>query len=317
MDLRQLEYVVAVAEELNFTRAAARCQIAQSGLSYQVARLERELNQPLFVRTSRAVQLAPAGVALLPYARRALEQVARGKDRVAALAGIVQGTLRLGLIPLNAARIDLPSVLGAYHERFPSVDVIVSDNGSQSMTSLLLNGRLDAGFVGLFADQVPDGLTHRMLSVEPLVAVVGDEHPLAGRSRIELRELAGASGFIDCHGDSGVRTQVDLAFERAGVGRHVAFELASLVDVTRMATLGLGAAVVPASVVERVEGAVPSRVLTLADRDAVQPFALVYRDPAPTSPAARAFLELFADAESVDLVDYPDDRTTVGRSAVR
>lgn len=304
MDLRQLTYVVAVAEELNFTRAAARCQIVQSGLSYQIARLERELGQPLFLRTSRSVQLAPAGAALLPFARRALDQVAKGRDQVAALSGIVQGTLRLGLIPLNAGKLDLPALLGRYHERFPAVDVIVSDNGSQSMTALLLTGQLDAGFVGLFRDQVPNGLTHRLLAVEPLVAVVGDDHPLAARTSVHLKELAGASGFIDCHGDSGVRAQVDLAFARAGVGRHITFELGSLHDVARMAALGLGAAIVPTSVVDGVDDAGATHVLRLSDADALQPLALVFRDPPPTSPAARAFLELFRDSPPADFVPW-------------
>lgn len=297
MDLRQLEFVVAVAEELNFTRAATRCHIVQSGLSHQIARLERELGQPLFVRTSRNVRLAPAGAVLLPYARRMLAEVASARDHVAALSGVVQGTLRLGLIPLNAGRVDLPNLLGSYHRRFPAVDVIVSDSASQSMTSLVLTGQLDAGFIGLFDHQTPPGLTHRLLSVEPLMVVLGENHPLANRAQLGLKELAGSGGFIDCHGDSGVRFQVDAAFARAGVSRHVSFELGNLLDVARMASLGLGVAIVPASVLAGVtEVEERGRVIRLIDPEAVQPLALVYRDPAPTSAAARAFIELFRDA---------------------
>ena len=81
MDLRQLEYIVAVADELNFTRAARRCHIVQSGLSAQIAKLERELGTTVFERTSRAVRLSAAGEALLPHARLALAEVARHVPR--------------------------------------------------------------------------------------------------------------------------------------------------------------------------------------------------------------------------------------------
>lgn len=318
MDLRQLDYFIAVAEELNFTRAAARCHIVQSGLSHQIARLERELGQPLFLRTSRRVQLAPAGATLLPYARRVLDEVERGRAQVAALSGVVQGVLRLGVMPLNAAQVDLPHLLRTYHTRFPAVDVIVSDSGSLTMTSLLASGQLDAGFVGLFESQLPPGLSHRLLALDPLVAVVDEAHPCADRVSVDVRELAGSSTFIDCHHDSGVRTQVDAAFDRAGVTRHVAFELGNLGDVARMAALGLGVAIVPKSLATGLPD-LPghARILGLDDPAAVQPIALVFRDPEPASPAAQAFLELFRDTPPAVLGQTHEALPTAGRSARR
>lgn len=98
MDARQLEYVVAVAEELNFTRAAARCHVAQSALSHQIARLEREQGVTLFERTSRSVRLAPAGALLLPRARAVLAEIESARAELAELAGVVTGRLRIGMI---------------------------------------------------------------------------------------------------------------------------------------------------------------------------------------------------------------------------
>lgn len=297
MDLRQLEYVVALAEEFNFTRAAARCHIVQSGFSFQIAKLERELGVPLFERTSRAVRLAPAGEALLPHARRALAAVESARAEIATMSGEVKGMLQLGVIPVSHGSIDLPAVLQRYHRRYPDVDVVVSDVGSLAMVSMLEDGDLDAALLGLFPAQLPAGLTARLLRVEPLVVILDDANPCARNGRVDLAELAATTSFIDCHHDSGLRTQVDLAFVRAKATRHVTFELGNLVDVARMASLGLGAAVVPSS----IAGTLPSdpgrrfAVLRLADPQALQPVSIVSRPPAARSHAAQMFVEMFAD----------------------
>src|SRR3954463_4887606 len=98
MDLRQLEYVVAVAEERSFTRAAARCHVVQSALSAQVARLERELGVTLFHRTSRSVRVAPAGELLLPHARLLLHGAEVARAELNAFSGVITGRLRLGMV---------------------------------------------------------------------------------------------------------------------------------------------------------------------------------------------------------------------------
>src|SRR5215831_6177672 len=107
MELQQLRYVVAVAEEGGFTRAAERCRVVQSALSHQIARLERELGARLFERTSRRVRLTPAGAAFLPAARQCLDAAERAAAEVAAAVGEIRGRLAVGLIPTVAA-VDVP-----------------------------------------------------------------------------------------------------------------------------------------------------------------------------------------------------------------
>src|SRR5580765_6285658 len=102
MDVRQLEYFLAVADELNFTRAAARCHVAQSALSYQIARLERQSGVLLFERTSRSVRLAPAAMLLLPRARRIVNEIDSARSELAALSGVISGRLRIGMIGSTA-----------------------------------------------------------------------------------------------------------------------------------------------------------------------------------------------------------------------
>ena len=296
MDLRQLEYFVAVAEELNFTRAAARCHVVQSALSYQIGRLEREHRLPLFERTSRSVRLAPAGDVLLPRARQLLADLDLARSELAALAGVVTGRLRLGMV--GSASQAAPMVeltLADFHRRHPAVEITIEDTGSRFMADQVRAGVLDAAFVGLFADQVPADLVHRVLAVEPLVAIVGVDDPLAGRGSVDLAELAdladlvGGRPFVEMRRESGLRQQVDAAFDRAGVVRTAAFELGTSDAVVRFVGLGFGAALVPLSA---TSGRSAVAVLGLTDALAQHPVCLVHRQPEPSAPSARAFLAL-------------------------
>src|SRR5437762_2370234 len=117
MELRQLEAFVAVAEERNFTRAAARLYVAQSGLSATIRSLERELGAPLFLRTTRHVELTAAGQALLGEARRTLASAHAAADAVAAIEGLRRGTLTLGIMQASSL-FGLPRLLARYrHSR--------------------------------------------------------------------------------------------------------------------------------------------------------------------------------------------------------
>lgn len=295
MEIRQLQYFVAVAEELNFTRAAARCHVVQSALSYQIGRLEREHGHLLFERSSRSVRLAPAGSLLLPRARRILAELELAGSELAALAGVLTGRLRLGMVgSANQAAPIVESTLAAFHHRHPAVEITIQDTGSRQMAELIRSGGLDVAFVGLFADQLPADLVHQLLAVEPLVAAVERDHRLAGRARVELGELAGDGGpFVEMRDESGLRRQVDAAFARAGITRTIAFELGSSDEVVRFVGMGFGTAVVPVSaVISRPDLA----IVPLADREAQHPVAVIHRRPEPSAPSAQAFLGLLRDA---------------------
>jgi DNA-binding transcriptional LysR family regulator len=293
MDLRQLQYAVTVSEELNFTRAAARCHIAQSGLSHQVAHLEREIGASLFRRTSRSVQLTRAGHVFLPYARRLLRDAEEALAAVAALRGVVPGRLRIGAIPFGAGPVDLLGLLRDFQDSYPAVEVTVSDEGSLSTVAALLAGTTDLAFVGLFRDQVPAGLYHQVLALEALVAVVGPDHPLRGTPAVDMRALADCSRFLESHPDSGLRAQVDAACARARTRRQVICEMRNPADLAALALTGLGVAIVPLRVAQAAtEDGQQSGVLRLADPRALQPVAFVHRDPPPANPAPQAFIRL-------------------------
>lgn len=179
--------------------------------------------------------------------------------------------------------------LADFHRRHPGVEITIQDTGSRHMADQVRSGVLDAAFVGLFSDQVPADLVHRVLAVEPLVAVVRPDDPLTAQETVDLTELAVGRPFVETRPESGLRLQVDAAFDRAGVIRTAAFALSTSDAVVRYVGLGFGAALVPRSA---TTGRSAVAVLGLSDALAQHPVCLVHRQPEPSAPSARAFMAL-------------------------
>lgn len=250
VELQQMRYVVAVAELGSFTRAAERCFVVQSALSHQVARLEQELGARLFHRTSRQVRLSPAGEAFLPVARQCLEAADRAAAEVAAATGTIRGPLAVGVIPTVAA-VDVPATLRAFRAEHPGVQVRFTSASSDELVRHVVEGRLDVAFLGLPDEHEPAGVNSRLLARDRHRAVVAPDHPLAGRRRLRLDRLA-AETFVDFPATSPGRRQTDLAFERAGVTREVAFEVTDMLLMARILRAGLAVALLPSTFVDHL-----------------------------------------------------------------
>ncbi|MGO1173738.1 MAG: LysR family transcriptional regulator [Actinomycetaceae bacterium] len=285
MELQQLRYALAVAETRNFTRAAERCFVVQSALSHQIGALERELGVRLFARTSRRVEVTAAGEAFLPAARASLESAERAAVDAAAAAGQVRGTLRLGLIP-TVTDVDLPAGLRRFHDAHPAVRITVRGSGSDASVAAIRAGELDVAVLGLPESEPPLGVATRELARERLVAVLPVEHRLAGRKRLRLADLAGAT-FADFAAGSPGRAQSDIAFEAAGVARDVTFEVMSSDLVLGLVREGLAVAMLPPAVVPEDPRTVTVPVIDGPTRVEY----LAWSDLNP-SPAALAFLDL-------------------------
>jgi DNA-binding transcriptional LysR family regulator len=235
------------------------------------------------------VRLAPAGELLLPRARRVLAELDLARAELTEFAGVLTGRLRLGMIgSASEAAPMVERALVTFHRRHPAVEITIQDTGSANMADLVRGGLLDVAFVGLFADQLPPDLVHRVLAVEPLVAIIDRSHLLADAGTANLAELVEATGFVEMRAESGLRRQVDAVFGRAGLTRRIAFELSTSEAVVRYVALGFGAAIVPLSAAVGTEIA----VLTLPDRRARHPVSLIHRHPEPSAPSARAFIDL-------------------------
>lgn len=222
MELQQLRYVVALAEASSFTRAAARCFVAQSALSHAIKSLENELGVALFSRTSRRVELTTAGRAFLPAARISLNAAERAGIDAAAAAGQVRGSLSVGVIPTVTA-VNVSASLKSFRQAHPAARIALQVAGSDQIESAITRGDIDVGFLGLPENRLPRRVAFRHLRSDPLVAVVGNEHPLADRDEIQLLDLAHET-FADFPTGTLARAESDLAFAAAGIQRNVAFE---------------------------------------------------------------------------------------------
>ncbi|GGQ24452.1 DNA-binding transcriptional LysR family regulator [Actinomadura coerulea] len=285
MELRQLEYFVAVAEEAGFTRAAARLHVAQPGVSAQIRQLERELGQPLFDRSGRTVRLTEVGAAVLPYARAALAAVEGAGRAVDELTGLLRGHVTIGTIDWIRS-LDLPGMLAGFHRDHPDVEITVVQEDSAALTEGLRTGRIDLAYLSLGADP-PEGLATRVVIEQELVAAVARAHPLARRSTITLRALAGES-LICLPKGTGLRSVLDAAFADAGLRPHVAFEAGEPPVLAEIAAHGLGVAVLPESAArDRPDGL---RALPVVRPRLTGRIALAWRAEGPRGPAARALI---------------------------
>ncbi|HWO66258.1 MAG TPA: LysR family transcriptional regulator [Umezawaea sp.] len=185
-ELRQFRYFLAVAEELSFTRAAARLRIAQQSLSQQVAALERVLGARLFDRDTRGTRLTAVGALFVPEARAVVE---RADQAVAAVARAVRGEtggVRLAFLTTAANHL-LPAVVRAAREHLPDVELTTEETTIAPLVDGVLNGRFDLGFAR--TPRVP-GLATRTVVTEPVCAVLPVGHPLADRAEVRLSDLA-------------------------------------------------------------------------------------------------------------------------------
>jgi DNA-binding transcriptional LysR family regulator len=184
--LAQLSYFVAVAEELNFTRAAERLHVSQSPLSQAIKALETNLGVPLLERTSRHVELTAAGEELLPAARAALGAVEHAVG-VARAAGSGEQRLRVGFLAYGACDV-IDRSLAAFAAPVSDLRLETRQTDFSDPTAGLAGGQVDAAFVRL--PVTASGLELEPLTTEPRVAVLPTWHPLAGRERIAISDLA-------------------------------------------------------------------------------------------------------------------------------
>ncbi|MDQ1032271.1 DNA-binding transcriptional LysR family regulator [Streptomyces umbrinus] len=287
MELRHLQHFVAVAEDQHFTRAAERLMVSQSGLSASIRALERELRAPLFVRTTRRVTLTEAGRALLTEAERILAQVRAAQDAVAAVQGVLRGTLSLGTEQCIAG-VPVAQLLAAFRRQHPDVEIRLRQAGSGALAEDVAAGRLDLAFaVTTRADT--EQLRCLPLTSEPMTVLCHPSHRLATGGPVTPDELGGES-FVDFHPDWGPRRTTDAAFAAAGVHRTVALEVNDVHSLLDLVEEGLGIAVVPRHFAHK-RRALPALPLK-ADTETPYETVAMLPPPEATSPAARALMSL-------------------------
>src|SRR5256885_15339796 len=246
MEIHQLRYFVAVAEEGSFSNAAEREHVSQPSLSQQIHKLEEELNQQLFDRLPRSVVLTEAGRSLLPYARQILSAIADAGLSVATIEQEVAGRLSVGAIPSIAVYV-LPRLIGNFQRSYPKVTFELFEDITDKLAQRLEDGTLDI-VLATSSDSAPT-LTHHSLGKEPLLMLLPQRHRLARRTAIKWSDLA-SEKFLLLHAIHSLSIQVRQLLAANNLKPEVALQGAQLITIARMVAAGLGETVIPQMMAE-------------------------------------------------------------------
>lgn len=245
MEIRSMVAFVTVAEELHFTRAAEHLFISQPPLTRLIKSLESELGFALFDRTTRSVQLTPAGREFLPYAQRVVAASNSASQAALDIASGSIGSLDIAFVG-SAAWDVLPSAVRKFRDDYPHVTTRLTEMNSGLQIDALLEGRIDVGITR--SDSIPQGITVHVVSRSPLVLAVPENHRLAPRSSVSLSELADED-FVSFP----KRTWRSLAdiinelCETAGFSPRATQVATAMQTVLGLVAVGMGVAIVPES----------------------------------------------------------------------
>lgn len=288
MELRHLRYFVVVAEELNFTRAAARLHIAQPPLSQQIRALEEQLGVALFERSKRRVALTDAGQRYLQHVRRILAEVEQAADDARRAARGEVGELRVGFTSSLPFTTLLPGLISDYRHHYPQVQLTLREMFTAQQFEALRDERLDVGFVRFHGPENPPDLLLREIHRDPLRLVINARHPLAAQPQVSLEQLHGESFITYPAGvGTGLNVQVRQLCLAAGFEPKVVQEAREATTQIGLVAAGLGVALLP-SPLECVQLS-EVRYLPLSDDGAYLSLALATR-PGPPSPLLAGFL---------------------------
>lgn len=290
MEVRDLRYFVAVAEEGNFTRAAERLFVAQPAVSHRIMELERQLGRRLFDRTSRRVELTAAGRYLLTIVRPLVDQFDEITDQMTTAGEDVTEDLTVATLKALPG-VQLPLLIHSFRRSHPTVRFVVRE-----MTSTAMLEQLAAGTIDLAIAQAPDrqhaGLVYEELARDDFVLIVPLRHRLATHTTVVMSELD-SEDFITLDAGSGVQRTLRAAARRAGFTPRIMIEVLQLDTVRELVAAGLGIALIPRSTAEARGPAV--EVLAVGPPKLARPIVVVTPETGIT-PGAQAFRDIVLEA---------------------
>lgn len=293
MELRQLHYFLTVAEELSFSRAARRLNMAQPPLTRQIRQLEQALGVQLFDRNSRRVELTEVGAVFVKEARRILEQVEQSiettqrasRGEVGRLVVAFEGSSAYDVIPLS---------LKAYRDRFPDVEMIVLGMTTNQQVEALHNDQIQLGFVVPPLQGQIEGLEVEPVIQAPLIVALPESHPLAAKSTIKVRSLVKEAFIVgQRHSGCGFYDQVIEGCRRAGFSPLIKQEVNEMQVLLGLVAAGFGIAMLPESAKQFQRSGVVYRELQPASSQVA--LAIAWQKNR-SSPLVQAFLQIVRDA---------------------
>jgi DNA-binding transcriptional LysR family regulator len=279
---------LALADELNFTRAAARAHVAQPALSQQIRRLEDELGMRLVERTTRQVRLTEAGATLVSRGRRIMAEVDAARADIDAIRGILTGHVRVGTMH-TMGPVDVSHALAIFHERHPAIELTVREESSKELAEMLRDDELDLAFLSVTEEIESHGLGLQPLVSEELMVVLPPDHRLCRRQRLRMAELEDEE-FISFREGARLRELLIEAAASAGFEPQIKLESNESERIRRLVARGMGVAVLPRSDA-RASGTDVTAV-ALTEPSLTREIALAWRRERKQPPAVAEFLDL-------------------------
>ncbi|MGB5605396.1 MAG: LysR substrate-binding domain-containing protein [Gammaproteobacteria bacterium] len=295
MNLRDLTYIIAVAETRHFGRAAERCFVSQPTLSGQIKKLEQELGVAVFERTNRSVEITPVGADIVAHARQMMEQAEVIQQLARAHQDPLAGPLRIGAIPTLSPYL-MPMILAPLQQQFPQLRLILSEELTDTLLVRLHNHEIDAALLATPVEE-PD-LDSLPLFKEPFWVAFPRKHAFYAKDRISLRDLNKEKLLLLAEGHCLAAQAMDVCHiqERQAQGDLADLRAASLETLIQLVGAGYGITLVPALAM-RGSWATGSGVVAqpLAIADAARKVSLVFRHSFPRRAALQAFAGVIHD----------------------
>ena len=244
MEIRHLQHFIALAEEGQFTAAARKMNIVQSGLSVTIKELELELGAQLVNRTTRAVSLTSAGELFLDHARSSLAMLNEGIQAVRSQDGVVRGRLHLGILQSIAPYVNLPVLLQTFRTKYPEVEFAVRSLSTETIPAQVHSGYVDLSFHAVVGPEKWAGLKVIPFKQDSLIAICSSKQQLSKQRSISLELLAGEK-FVDLTPERGLRKLVDRVFVDRNLKRDSLYQVSDVYMVLQFVAAGLGVAIIP------------------------------------------------------------------------
>ncbi|GAA0446783.1 LysR substrate-binding domain-containing protein [Lentibacillus halophilus] len=286
MELRQLEYFMAVSNELHFSRAADKLNISQPTLSQQIKILEGEVGVPLFDRIGKKIALTEAGEILLHYGERVFYEIEQAQAALRDLNGLQTGKLAVGSL-LTCVSYLLPSAIATFKQLYPNVELSVYGWKARDIKTGLFENHLDLGISFLPTDE--DGLTSIPLYTEDLSLAVPVDHMLAANTEVDLETL-NHYPIVLFPPDYYLRQLIDKYSSEIGMTLKPTLEVTTLDSLVQMVSEGIGATILPSSYLDQLTHARITNV-RLVNPTVEQQIGFLYREDKFMCMTTRAFIQ--------------------------
>ncbi len=296
MEIRQLQYALQIAKEMNFSRAAEKLHIAQPSLSQQLSKLEKEIGVLLFQRNTNSVELTHAGSVFMEQAQTIVDHIEQLKREMGDISQMRKGKLIVGSLPITGSHI-LPLVLPVFQSRYPEIEIVLVEETSANLEALTSSGQTDICLLSLPIDH--SALIYRTLIEEEICLAVPPRHHLTSlnhqsNSPIHMSLLKDEPFILLKKGQGFRQITIDLC-KAAGFEPNIVFESSNIETVQSLVAAGMGIALVPRMVTrDRGLSSAPA-YFTLAEPAPTRTLVIAYRKGRYLSKAAEAFIDTLTE----------------------